>query len=143
SSPRRVAVPVLVKDGKPCGSSNGDANTTSGGSVSTGSASNIGNSASPNSQPSLGLPPNCSQGGSMVSFYHQTSSSCTGSSALGGSSSLAALGGYQRHSLTPTLGMSSHGLPHHHHHQQQQHHHQQQGLMCATTYLPPLQSRAW
>ncbi|OXA60401.1 homeobox protein Nkx-2.1 [Folsomia candida] len=139
SSPRRVAVPVLVKDGKPC--SNGDGNSTSGGSVaSSGSVvSNIGNSISPNSQSSIGMP-NCSQGGSMVSFYHQTSAACTGSGSLGGSGSLAALGSYQRHSLTPTLGMGSHhGLPHH----QQQQHHQQQGLMCSTTYLPPLQSRAW
>ncbi|CAL8090200.1 unnamed protein product [Orchesella dallaii] len=141
SSPRRVAVPVLVKDGKPCGSSNGDANSTSGGSASSGSVvSNVGNSASPNSQSSLGMPPNCSQSGSMVSFYHQSASSCAGSGSFGGSSSLAALGGYQRHSLTPTLGMGSHALPHH---QQQQHHQQQGGLMCAATYLPPLQSRAW
>lgn len=60
SSPRRVAVPVLVKDGKPC--SNGDGNSTSGGSVaSSGSVvSNIGNSISPNSQSSIGMP-NCSQ----------------------------------------------------------------------------------
>lgn len=80
------------------------------------------------------------QSNSMVSFYHQSSSACTGSGSFGGSSSLAALGGYQRHSLTPTLGMASHALPHH---QQQQHHQQQAGLMCATGYLPPLQSRAW
>ena len=72
----------------------------------------------------------------MVAFGHQTSSHP-------GSSSLAALGGYQRHSLTPTLGMGTHGLPHHHQQQQHHHHHQQQGLMCATPYLPPLQSRAW
>jgi hypothetical protein len=65
SSPRRVAVPVLVKDGKPCGASNGDANSTSGGSASSGSiVSNIGNSASPNSQSSIGMP-NCSQ----VNFF--------------------------------------------------------------------------
>lgn len=77
----------------------------------------------------------------MVSFCHQGSTH-TGSSSFGGSSSLAALGGYQRHNLTPTLGMGTHGLSHHHT-QQQHHHHQQQGLMCATTYLPQLQSRAW
>jgi len=128
SSPRRVAVPVLVKDGKPC-SGTGD------GSVGGGGRSGIGNGQSPqtagagathcsHSPASSGLTHQQQQQQQQQHQQHQQQQQQQ--SACSSTASLLSNMAYQRQNLA-AMGM--------------QHQHQQTANMCSS-YLP-LQGRAW
>ncbi|XP_066994972.2 homeobox protein Nkx-2.4 [Anabrus simplex] len=122
SSPRRVAVPVLVKDGKPC-SGTGD------GSVGGGRSSLGGTGQSPQT----GSHCSHSPAGSSMSHQqqqqqqqHQQQHQQQQQSACSSTASLLTNMAYQRQNLAG-MGM--------------QHQHQQTANMCSS-YLP-LQGRAW
>lgn len=113
NSPRRVAVPVLVKDGKPCSNSSDSQSRNQ----SQQSLANHCNAHSPNLDQIGGTHPAANQHQLQAQQHQQAS--CNSTSAL-----LTNMAAYQRQNLQ-----------HHHHHQQQT------TNMCSS-YLP-LQGRAW
>lgn len=113
SSPRRVAVPVLVKDGKPCSNSS-DSQSRNQNQQSIGNHCNA-HSPNLNQIGSAHQPPNQHQ---LQPQQHQQPT-CNSTSAL-------------------ITNMTSYPRPNLQHH----HHHQQQTTNMCSAYLP-LQGRAW